>query len=165
MAKVEKFEDLIGSIQQAFISVNNMAEQQHVESLQSYFDADGKPRCLTMQMPYFDDNGIPQYREMDVPLISIVPVNSLKLTEISVDFKVRLSANVKLSHDKPVNNLMTVKSPKTTSDAEKDGVLGFIPEYKKRDNDSYANIVLKFTADEPPEGVMKIRDEMIKILP
>lgn len=159
MAKVEKFEDLIGSIQQAFISVNNMAEQQHIESLQSYFDADGKPRCLTMQMPYFDDYGVPQYREMDVPLISIVPVNSLKLSEINVDFKVRLSANVKLSHDKLPKKLMAAKN------AETDGVLGFIPEYKKRDNESYANIVLKFTSDEPPEGVMKIRDEMIKILP
>lgn len=159
MAKVEKFEDLIGSIQQAFISVNNMAEQQHIESLQSYFDADGKPRCLTMQMPYFDDYGVPQYREMDVPLISIVPVNSLKLAEINVDFKVRLSANVKLSHGKLSNNVMKVNN------AETDGVLGFIPEYKKRDNESYANIVLKFTSDEPPEGVMKIRDEMIKILP
>lgn len=159
MAKVEKFEDLIGSIQQAFISVNNMAEQQHIESLQSYFDDDGKPRCLTMQMPYFDDYGVPQYREMDVPLISIVPVNSLKLAEINVDFKVRLSANVKLSHSKPANNLMAANN------AETDGVLGFIPEYKKRDNESYANIVLKFTSDEPPEGVMKIRDEMIKILP
>ncbi|MDE7168191.1 MAG: DUF2589 domain-containing protein [Clostridia bacterium] len=161
MAKVEKFEDLIGSIQQAFISVNNMAEQQHIESLQAYFDADGKPRCLTMQMPYFDDCGVPQYREMDVPLISIVPVNSLKLAEINVDFKVRLSANVKLSHSKLSNNLMTAKA----NNSETDGVLGFIPEYKKRDNEGYANIVLKFTSDEPPEGVMKIRDEMIKILP
>lgn len=165
MAKIEKFEDLIGSIQQAFISVNNMAEQQHIESLQAYFDADGKPRCLTMQMPYFDDYGVPQYREMDVPLISIVPVNSLKLAEINVDFKVRLSANVKLSHSKLSNNLMTANNPNAANNAETDSVLGFIPEYKKRDNDSYANIVLKFTSDEPPEGVMKIRDEMIKILP
>lgn len=162
MAKVEKFEDLIGSIQQAFISVNNMAEQQHIESLQSYFDTDGKPRCLTMQMPYFDDYGVPQYREMEVPLISIVPVNSLKLSEINVDFKVRLSANVKLSHSKPLKNFMAANN---ANNADTDGVLGFIPEYKKRDNESYANIILKFTSDEPPEGVMKIRDEMIKILP
>lgn len=43
--------------------------------------------------------------------------------------------------------------------------MGFIPGFRQKQDDSYANITLKFNAEEPPEGMLRIRDEMIKILP
>ena len=43
--------------------------------------------------------------------------------------------------------------------------MGFIPGFRQKQDDSYANITLKFTAEEAPEGMLRIRDEMIKILP
>ena len=42
---------------------------------------------------------------------------------------------------------------------------GFIPEYSRSKSGSYADISLKFRAEEAPEGLMRIRDELIKILP
>ena len=56
--------------------------------------------------------------------------------------------------------LMTSNS----ADEEDDGI-GFVPEYRKSKDGSYANISLKFRADEPPERVIRIRDDLIKTLP
>ena len=104
MAKVESFDGLISSIQDAFLSVNKMAEQQHLESIKEFFDDEGKRN---------DNNG----------------------------FEV------------------------CAAPEKKKKKMGFIPEYRKKSDDGYANITLKFNAEDPPEGIMRIRDEMIKILP
>ena len=161
MAKKASFDDLVVAIQQAFIEVNDMSEAQHIRKLRTYFEEDGTPRVIEMQYPYFDEDGKPAYRMVSIPQICLVPITSLKLDAIDVDFKVQLYGEVDLK-----------KLPTTTREdlaggrGQDDGatLLGYIPHgmFQKRD-DSYASIKLRFTSQEPPEGLMRLRDQYTKI--
>lgn len=146
MAKKVSFNELVESIQDAFIRVNDMSEQQHIGKLSEYFEKDGTPKTFDMQYPYFDENGVPAYRFVSIPQICLVPISSLKLDEIQVDFKVQIYGEV------PVK-----EGEKTT--------LGYIPHggTLRNKEDSYANIKLKFVSQEPPEGLMRIRDQFTKV--
>lgn len=163
MAKVESFDGLISSIQDAFLSVNKMAEQQHLESIKEFFDDEGNPKTVLVKYPTFTEDGGVDYGDVQIPQICLVPISSLKLTEVSVDFKVKLSAEISLqdgSKRNDNNGFEVCAAPE-----KKKKKMGFIPEYRKKSDDGYANITLKFNAEDPPEGIMRIRDEMIKILP
>ena len=59
MAAKLNFDDLVESIQDAFIRVNDMSEAQHLNKLSEYFESDGTPKVFDMQYPYFDENGVP----------------------------------------------------------------------------------------------------------
>ena len=162
MAKKASFDDLVVAIQQAFIEVNDMSEAQHIKKLRTYFEEDGTPRVIEMQYPYFDEDGKPAYRMVSIPQICLVPITSLKLDAIDVDFKVQLYGEVDLK-----------KLPTTTREQldniyddkeENETFLGYIPHgmFRKRD-DSYANIRLRFTSQDPPEGLMRLRDQYTKV--
>lgn len=146
MAKKVSFNELVESIQDAFIRVNDMSEEQHISKLSEYFETDGTPRTFDMQYPYFDENGVPAYRFVSIPQICLVPISSLKLDEIQVDFKVQIYGEIPLK------------------EGEK-ATLGYIPHggaFRNKE-DSYANIKLKFVSQEPPEGLMRIRDQFTKV--
>ena len=170
MAKVESFDGLISSIQEAFLSVNRMAENQHIESLEEFLDDDGSPKTVRVKYPFFNDDGDVDYRFVDIPELCLVPISTLKLSEVSVDFKVKLSAEISLKRDEEEDvregqlsqNAAPVRRMRLKRRANR---MGFIPGFRQKQDDSYANITLKFTAEEAPEGMLRIRDEMIKILP
>lgn len=162
MAKAESFDNLIGSIQDAFLSVNELSEKQHLRLLEEYFDDDNKPTTINVQYPYFGDDGQIEYKSLDIPKLCLVPLSSLQVKEIDVEFKVKLAGKIRLDKQRrpeDANGLMNF------SDGESDDKLGYVPEYRKSKDGNYADITLKFRADEPPEGLMRIRDELIKILP
>lgn len=163
MAKVESFDGLISSIQDAFLSVNRMAEQQHLESIKEFFDEEGNPKTIAVKYPSFTEVGTVDYTDVEIPQICLVPISSLKLNEITVDFKVKLSAEINLQDGSKRNDIENFQLSESTEKKKKK--MGFIPEYRQKPDDGYANITLKFSAEEPPEGIMRIRDEMIKILP
>lgn len=148
MNKKASFDDLVQAIQQAFIRVNDMSEAQHLEKLETYFEEDGTPKTFQMQYPYFDENGIPAYRMAYIPEICLVPITSIKLDEIDVGFKVRLYGEVKLNG----------------SDMD-EGYLGYIPNGRAagKDGSGFADIKLKFTSQEAPEGLLRIRDQFLKV--
>lgn len=165
MAKEASFDNLIKAIQQAFIEVNDMSEEQHIAKLHEYFEDDGTPKTFDMQYPYYDENGIPAYRIVSVPQLCLVPITSLKLDEIEVDFKVQIYGKVSLSQlevedgDKMNESLSSKRSGKDNT------VLGYIPNggiFRNKD-ESYANIRLKFVSQEPPEGLMRIRDQFVRV--
>lgn len=170
MSKTESFSDLIGSIQDAFFAVNELSEQQHLEMLESYFE-DDKPKTMTVNYPYFDESGEVAYKELDIPLLCLVPISSLKINEVDIDFKVKLSGKIKLQEggrrktylEKREKDLVCASGDSSDDDAGHG--LGFVSEYRKSKDGNYANISLKFRADEAPEGLIRIRDELIKILP
>lgn len=171
MSKTESFSDLIGSIQDAFFAVNELSEQQHLEMLEKYFDKDDKPKIMKVNYPYFDESGEVSYKELEIPLLCLVPVSSLKINEVDIDFKVKLSGKVKLKEgnrrktylEKREEDLVCASGD--PPDENEGRGLGFVPEYRKSKDGSYADISLKFRAEEAPEGLIRLRDELIKILP
>lgn len=165
------FNDLIRAIQQAFIGANAMAENQHLQKISTYFDEDGFARTVKLNVPYFDSNGNVAYKELSVPEISLVPISSLKLDEVSVEFNVRLYGKVNLKTDEDnADGNMVMGARK--SDAERHSYknstfLGYFPHggifHNKKDK-NFAHIKLKFTTDNPPEGLMKICDQFVKVM-
>ena len=96
MVKEAGFDALVAAIQEAFISVNKMSENQHLEMLKAYFDEQGSPRSIDMYYPCFDEAGQASSRLVKIPMICLVPISSLKLDEIAVNFKVKLYGKVYL---------------------------------------------------------------------
>ena len=125
MARKASFDDLVIAIQQAFIEVNDMSEAQHIRKLRTYFEEDGTPRVIEMQYPYFDEDGKPAYRMVSIPQICLVPITSLKLDSIDVDFKVQLYGEVDLKK----LPTMTREELAEGNDGKKenDTFLGYIP--------------------------------------
>lgn len=165
--KEASFDDLVQAIQQAFIKVNDMSERQHISMIQEYFNADGSPKTFDIQYPYFNEVGEAAYRKVSIPQLCLIPITSLKLDEIKVDFKVQLYGKVNLRQQ---NNLL--RSNKDSEGENKDEnkdenntFLGYIPHGIRRADgeDSFADIKLKFVSQDPPEGLMRIRDQFIKI--
>ena len=171
MSKTESFSDLIGSIQEAFLAVNELSEKQHVAMLEYYFDEQKRPETMEVNYPYFDESGEIAYKKLDIPLLCLVPISSLKINEVDIDFKVKLSGKVKLKEGerrkgslKKRDDDMCCAGNEPPEDRGGHG-LGYVPEYRKSKDGSYADISLKFRAEEAPEGLIRIRDELIKILP
>ncbi len=161
MAKAESFDNLIGSIQEAFLSANELSEKQHLRLLEEYFDEENKPTVINVQYPYFGESGQIEYKSLDIPKLCLVPLSSLQVKEIDVEFKVKLAGKIRLGRRQAPENANSLMN----CESGEDDKLGYVPEYRKSKDGNYADITLKFRADEPPEGLMRIRDELIKILP
>lgn len=163
MAAEGSFDDLIHAIQNAFIKVNHMAETQHIDMLKNYLDEEDKPICIDFNYPYTNSLGEIENRKMSIPKLCLIPIQSLKLSEVSVDFKVKLSGkiNLKVKEEEDSQNRLLKRSLQRKK--EDNSYLGYVPVGGKKTDSSYANIVIKFTSEEAPEGMMRIQDELIKI--
>lgn len=159
MKKETSFDDLIQAIQDAFIKVNNMSEAQHLQKISDYFDENNKAKVFEIQYPKFDEMGRVQYTPLSVPQICLLPMSSLKLDEVEVDFKVRLYGGVKI---KPAEADNVNRFQSNSNDT----FLGYFPQGRgsKNTDENYANIKLKFVSDQPPEGLMRIQDQYTKII-
>lgn len=166
MAKEASFDNLIQAIQQAFIRVNAMSEEQHVTKLKEYFYDDGRPKTFDMQYPYFNEDGVPAYRMVSIPQICLVPISSLKLDKVEVDFKVQLYGKVSLTKtDEVADNSSSANAMQLKSGAKNNTFLGYVPHggVFRNKEENYASIKLKFVSQEPPEGLMRIRDQFVKV--
>lgn len=166
MEKEASFDNLIQAIQQAFIRVNDMSEEQHVTKLKEYFNEDGTPKTFDMQYPYFNEDGIPSYRMVSIPQICLVPISSLKLEKVEVDFKVQLYGKVSLTKKDEVEEDSHFADGTLLKKGAKDNTfLGYVPHGSvfRNKEENYASIKLKFVSQEPPEGLMRIRDQFVKV--
>lgn len=99
-----------------------------------------------LRRDYFDDEGHPKMlgmvlgdgKKVDVPLFTLVPHNALKISEVKINFE------VDLGHD------------------EKSGVLGCLG---KRRASKMAAVKIKFDGGETPEGLARLGDNLVKLIP
>lgn len=160
MVKQQNFDELVAAIQRSFLQCNRLAERQHIEMLSGFFDSENKPVSISFRMPQFDDEGNVTYKDVSIPKLCLVPISSLKLDGIKVDFKVRLAGAVSLKEDK--ENMGEVMEEKP--DEQGCSFLGYLPGGGlKRNPDDFAKITLQFTSQDPPEGIMRIQDELIRV--
>ncbi len=163
MKQHANFDDLIQSIQEAFIKVNNIAEAQHFEKISEYFNDDSTPKTFRISYPSLGKDGNIESTPVDVPAICLLPISSLKLNEVEVEFKVRLYGGIKLEKKEvdSEENYMLRASNKFDID-RKNTFLGCV-HGGRRGSDNYANIRLKFVSDDAPEGLMRIQEQYTKI--
>ncbi len=153
--KQQNFDELVAAIQKSFLQCSRLAERQHIEMLSGFFDSENKPVSILLSMPQFDDDGKITYKDVSIPKLCLVPISSLKLDGIKVDFKVRLTGEVPLEEK---------AGEDTGMDKKERSFLGYLPGGGlKRNPEDFANITLQFTSQDPPEGIMRIQDELIRV--
>ena len=131
----------------AVVQAQALAENQHIEALSKYVNEDGTPKCMEMVI-----NG----EKINVPLATLAPQSSIKIKELTMDLKVKL------------NNFGKRKS-KCGGGIFKKGDAGAIDVDLGSSilpiKNNYANLKITFEGTDPPEGLIRLNNNLIKQIP
>ena len=131
----------------AVVQAQSLAENQHIEALSKYVNEDGTPKCMRMVV-----NG----ENVMIPLATLAPQNSIKIKELTMDLKVKFT-NFGKRKSRKGGGIFRKK------DAGAVGVdLGssILPT-----KNNYANLKIVFEGTDPPEGVVRLNNNLIKQIP
>ena len=99
MSNFQSFDELIDALQGAVIKAHNLTQNQHILAMKDYFDDDGNPYMVKIQLPQKTEQStsagvetVLPYRTVEVPAFSLVPQVSLKMHKIKMDFDDRIIA-------------------------------------------------------------------------
>ena len=131
----------------AVVQAQALAENQHIEAIGKYVNKDGTPKCIKMVI-----NG----EDVNVPLATLAPQSSIKIKELTMEHKVRL------------NNFGKRKSRCGGGIFSKEdaGAIGadlgasILPM-----KNNYANLKITFEGSDPPEGLVRLNNNLIKQIP
>ncbi len=141
-------EDVARGMQYSVNSVQEIVEQHYINMLSRFFDKDHNPVTVKYNLT--------PGHVIEVPLITLVKPTSLSLEEISMEMRIRVD-----------------EARATEMKGEKKefiGMTGFqvsmAPSSQDKRKSNEIDIVMKFKAGDPPEGVSRIIDEFTsKLLP
>tara|TARA_R100000664_G_scaffold10884_1_gene17857 strand:+ start:2901 stop:3353 length:453 start_codon:yes stop_codon:yes gene_type:complete len=150
MGKFKKgnfLDHLTKSLSDAVVQANALAENQHIESLSKFRNEDGTPKEMKWVI-----NG----EDVNVPLQTLAPQNSIQMSEVKMKLKVKL------------NNFGKRKSRLGGGIFKKEdaGAIGadlgasILP---CRNN--YADLEITFKSTDPPEGLVRLNNNLIKQIP
>ena len=131
----------------AVVQAQSLAENQHIEALSKYVNEDGTPKCLRMVI-----NG----ENVMVPLATLAPQSSIKIKELTMELKVRLN-NFGKRESRCGGGIFKNKDAGAVS-----ADLG-ASIFPKKNN--YANLKITFEGSDPPEGVVRLNNNLIKQIP
>lgn len=138
--------DILKGLHHAVNSAQEMLQAQQVQNLLRFWQS---------------DDGIPVSRkvkigdkEMDVPLMSLVPHSHLEMNDVEIKFKARVGEVASHSFADKLNagNAMT----HSDLQMEMDGI--------KATDDDVMEITIRFKSKETPEGVARLTDEYNKLI-
>ena len=140
-------------IYKSIVEAQNTIEQQYVgEVKEDYFDKNGKPYMIPVQLPN-GDNG--ELKTVNIPVITLVPHNGMSIKEVEIEMEVALSQG----ESEEINKSKTTK--KNPSKIHK-----FLTDLSRRTKGrDMAKIKVKFNGQDAPEGLARIKDSLIKIIP
>jgi hypothetical protein len=174
----QKLTDLLSGLQSAVASVMQQIEVQHTSVLKKYFDIDESGEHITAKTVAIEiparDKSNSDTEVVNVPLVSLVPIRSLKIEEISIDFEARINS-VEL---KDIKNKFDTKDKKTKNSSEnpddpledvneisnKNVNTEILIEMKKHNFVSPATPVkvsIKFKDSDPPEGIVRVSEHIL----
>ena len=135
------FNQLVKSLYRSTVLAQTKVEQLNYQNfLKNYFDEDGKPHFFTLKLPSNDEDGSHTV-DVDVPLLTLAHSTHLNIKELEIEFEVELGHFEDIEDDEISAKVSSVNGKKM------------------------AKITLKLDAADPPEGIARIRQELIKILP
>lgn len=139
------FSEILKGLQQAVSSVTDMLQAQQMDNLTHFWTKDGKPVTKSMQIGD---------RNLEVPLMVLVPHNNLVMDDVEVKFKARIS-DVS-SHSIP----NTLKANNVLAYAELQVNMDDI----KADADNVVEITVHFKVKDDTEGVNRLLYECNKLI-
>ena len=131
----------------AVVQAQSLAENQHIEALSKYVNEDGTPKCMRMFI-----NG----ENVMIPLATLAPQNSIKIKELTMDLKVRLN-NFGKRESKKGGGILRKRDAGAVSIDLGCSVLPM--------KNNYANLKITFEGTDPPEGVVRLNNNLIKQIP
>ena len=146
-------DDVFQGIYKSIVEAQNTIEQHCVgEIKKDYFDKDGKPYMIPVQLPS-GANG--EMKTVNIPVITLVPHNGMAIKEVEVEMEVALSPG----ESEEIN-----KSDVTKKKPSK--IKRFLTDLSRRNKGSkMAKIKVKFHGQDAPEGIARIKDSLVKIIP
>ena len=149
----ESLDSVFQGIYKSIVEAQNTIEQHYVgEVKEDYFDKNGKPYMIPVQLPN-GDNG--ELKTVNIPVITLVPHNGMSIKEGEIEMEVALSQG----ESEEINKSKTTK--KKPSKIHK-----FLTDLSRRTKGrDMAKIKVKFNGQDAPEGLARIKDSLIKIIP
>ena len=140
-------------IYKSIVEAQNTIEQHYVgEIKEDYFDKDGKPYMVPIQLPN-GQNG--EMQTINIPVITLVPHNGMAIKEVEIEMKVAISPG----ESEEINKSETTKRRPSK-------IRSFFTDLSNRNKGhEMANIKVKFNGQDAPEGLARIKDSLVKIIP
>ena len=145
--KADFLDHLTKGLYDAVVQAQALAENQHIESLRKYINEDGTPKCLRMVI-----NG----ENVMVPLATLAPHSSIKIKELTMDLKVKLN-NFGKRQSKSGGGIFREKDAGAVSVDLGSSILS--------SKNNYANLKITFEGTDPPEGLVRLNNNLIKQIP
>ena len=136
----------------AVVQAQSLAENQHIEALNKFFDKDGNPLCLDIKIP--DDKG--QNQVVSVPLATLAPQSSIRIKELSMEMKVKMGSFGK--RKSRLGGGIFCKEDAGAINADLGASI--LPK-----RNQYANLKITFEGTDPPEGLVRLNNNLIKQIP
>ena len=141
-------DDIFQSIYSSVVEAQNTIEQHYLgEITEDYFEEDGTPKMVVVKLPSQDG----KLQEVHIPAITLVPHSGIAIDEVSVEMKVKLSSG---ENDKERKGNKQGKLRKIITDFS-----------NREGGKELATISVKFKGREAPEGLARIKDNLIKFIP
>ncbi len=141
-------DDIFQSIYSSVVEAQNTIESHYLgEIVDDYFEKDGTPKVIIVKLPGQDG----KLKDVHIPAISLVPHQGILIDEVEVEMKVKLSGS----------------EEEKDSKGQKQGKLKkIITDFSNREGGKeLATIRVKFRGEKPPEGLARIKDNLIKVIP
>ena len=119
----------------------------HIESLNKYLDKDGNPKCMDI---------VVSGERVKVPLLTLAPHSSIKIKELTMDLKVKLN-NFGKRKSRFGGGIFGKEDAGAISAALGSSI------FPSKNN--YANLKITFEGCDPPEGVVRVNNNLIKQIP
>ena len=140
-------DQLTKGLYDAVVQAQALAENQHIEALSKYINEDGTPKCMKM---------IISGEEVNVPLATLAPQSSIRIKELTMDLKVKLNSFGK-RESKCGGGIFRSKDAGAVS---ADLGASILPM-----KNNYANLTVTFEGTDPPEGLVRLNNNLIKQIP
>lgn len=132
------FSEILKGLQQAVSSVTDMLQAQQMDNLTHFWTKDGKPVTKSMQIGD---------RNLEVPLMVLVPHNNLVMDDVEVKFKARISdvSSHSIPNTLKANNVLAYTELQVNMDdikADADNVVEITVHFKVKDNTEGVNRLL-----------------------
>ena len=145
--KVNFLDHLTKGLYDAVVQAQSLAENQHIEALSKYVNEDGTPKCLEMVI---------EGKKVDIPLATLAPQSSIKIKELKMSLKVRLNKFGK--RKSRLGGGIFCKEDAGAIDADLGASI--LPT-----RNNYADLEVTFVGSEPPEGLVRLNNNLIKQIP
>lgn len=179
----ESLDDLINAIQHAVIEAQEIAEDHHIDLVGRFFEEDegtGKTRAVTQDVWVPSPGG--EDIMIKVPLMTLASLGAMKIKELKVEFEAKLSSLDTDEADEPqereskpqkkAERAPLAQRARKGAFSQKIGrrrgrrmALDFKRGAAPADDATVAKISITFEGTEPPEGVIRLNNQVLKTIP